>query len=124
MNPVSMINLVKRFTNQNGVSISWHEMVEQEDSRGDKIMVPGEQVQTAKVLFIKERFSPLRELAAVMGITADPARYLITLPDIRISKNTIITILGDGTKWKAGTPDLFDIGGQKIAWQIALTEVE
>ena len=104
--------------------ICWNPMIEQEDSRGDKIMVPGEQVQTAKVLFIKERFNPLREIAAVMGITADPGRYLITLPEIRILKNTIITIIGDGSKWKAGTPDLFDIAGQKIAWQIALTEME
>jgi len=124
MNATSMINLVKKFTKQYGVEITWTESAVQEyNSRGVPVLGMPEVEKKATVLLLKEKFTVMSDFESVIGLAHDHARYLLLLPKIEIEKDTVITDT-HGKRWKTGSPDWFDIQGKPIARQIALTEVE
>jgi len=122
MNPRSIINLVKRFTRQYGVKITWLEPSETLNSRGVVVGDENDNEKSAIVLLLKERFNPLDPRSAVMGLTQDYTRYILTLPEIKIAKDVIITD-NHGMKWKVGIVDWIDIGGTTVYKQASITEV-
>jgi len=119
----SMLNMVKSFTKMYGVQISWQEPVLEKNSRGKEVLSNGDETVTATVLFLKERFSAMKTiLASSIGLSHDHSKYLITLPEVNITKDLIITD-HHGIKWKLGPVDWIDIAGSPVAKQAALLEV-
>ena len=124
MKPENMINMIRRFTDQYGVTVTWFENEEKENSRGKTLNIKSENAKTSKVLLLKEKFNPLQVIdSGVFGLTQDYTRYVLTLPDVEIKKDMVITD-NHGMRWKLGIIDWFDIGGVSIAKQSALTEVK
>ena len=120
----SMINMVKRFTDQYGVFVVWDEMITETNSRGKPVNNKNGIIKSAKVLLLKEKFSPLQIIdAGIIGLGQDYTRYILTLPDIEVQKDMII-IDNHNRKWKLGIIDWFDIGGVPVCKQSELTEVQ
>ena len=118
-----MIDMIKRFTDKYGVEIKWNEQGVTTNSRGVEIPINKSEIKTERVLLLKEQYNPLKVLdTGVIGLSQDYARYLLTLSDIDIKKDLIITD-SHNRKWKLGAIDWFDVGGVPIAKQSALTEV-
>ena len=122
MTSQSVINMIKKFTQKFGVEVTWNEQIEEYNSRGEVIASNNGQVKKAKVLILKEKFTVLKSIEAVIGLTQDYTRYVLTLPDIDIKKDVVITDQHN-MKWKIGVVDWFDVGGVSVAKQAALTEV-
>ena len=119
----SIVNLVTKFTKLYGVSIIWEEQETVLNSRGQPISKGTAVQKTARVLLLKEKFSVLQPIETVIGLSQDYARYLLTLPNIGIGKDLIITD-EHNRKWKTGIADWFDIAGKPVCYQLALTEVK
>jgi len=117
-------NMVKRFTDQYGVDISWHITEIKNNSRGVPVITEGtNKLKTAKVLLLKEKFNPLQIVeSSIVGLTQDYTRFILTLPDVEIFKDLIITD-NHNKKWKLGIVDWFDVGGVPVAKQASLTEI-
>ena len=122
MRPETMLSLLKRFTQDHGVIVSWKEASEEINSSGVTVTSGNGEIITAKVLLLKERFNALKSLEAVSGVSHDYTRYILTLPEIDIRKDVVITD-NHGIKWKLGIVDWFDIGGVSVAKQAKLMEV-
>ena len=122
MNAAGMINLVKKFTNKNGVKITWTEQTLVENSRGELVPSDTGVSKSATVLILKEKFNVLKPIETSVGISQDYSRYVFALPDVDIKKDMVITD-NHGMKWKLGIVDWFDVGGVPVAKQSALTEV-
>jgi len=117
-----MIALVHRFTAQYGVTVTWQEQTEEINSRGAVIAVNNGPMKSARVLLLKEKFTTLKSFTEVFGLTQDYTRYILTLPNVDIKKDIIITD-NHGMKWKLGIVDWFDVGGVSVAKQASLLEV-
>jgi hypothetical protein len=123
MKPVNMINIVKRFTTQYGVNVTWQEPEITTNSRGKPVTNKSETTKSAKVLLLKEKFNPMKIIdTGVIGLGQDYTRYILALPDVEIKKDMIITD-NHNMKWKLGFIDWFDIGGVPVCKQSSLTEV-
>jgi len=122
LTPRSAMAMVQRFTRRYGVPVSWVEPIMEENSRGYKTATEGEVTKLATVLILKERFNPLNPQVAAFGLTQDYTRYILTLPNIGIAKDIVITD-NHGLKWRVGVVDWFDVGGVAVAKQAKLTEV-
>ena len=118
----SMLNMVKSFIREYGIYVSWQEPIVEKNSRGEDVLSAGDQKVTAKVLFLKERFNPMKAAAAAVGLSHDHSRYIIALPEIKIRKDLIITD-SHGIRWKLGPVDWIDIAGKPVAKQAPLQEV-
>jgi len=118
----SMLDMVKSFTKIYGIQITWQEPVIEMNSRGEEVPSSGDKTVTAKVLFLKERFNPMKAIMASIGLSHDHSRYLITLPEVNITKDLVITD-NHGIRWKIGPVDWIDIAGKPIAKQASLLEV-
>jgi hypothetical protein len=128
MNPQNMINMVKKFTNQYGVNVTWQELEVTNNSRGIPVVNKSEITNSVKVLLLKEKFNPIKTTDMkisdinVIGLSQDYTRYIIVLPEINIKKDMVITD-NHNMKWKLGVIDWFDVGGVSVFKQSALTEV-
>ena len=122
MKAQSMINTVKRYTDQYGVKITWNETLAETNSRGKNAAGANSALKTARVLILKEKFNPLQPVINAMGLSHDYARYVLCLPDIDLKKDMVITD-NHNMKWKLGIFDWFDVAGTPVAKQSALTEV-
>jgi len=123
MNAENIIDMVKRFTDQGGVYVTWNESVMEKNSRNISVNKNNEKQITKKVLLLKEKFNPLQVMdSGVFGLTQDYTRYILTLPDVDIKKDMIITD-SRNRKWKLGIVDWFDIQDVVVAKQSSLTEV-
>jgi len=123
MKAENIIAMVKRFTDQYGVNVSWQNKEIKTNSRGIKIEETNGEIKSFKVLLLKEKFNPLQVIdTGVFGLSQDYTRFILTLPDIEIVKDLIITD-SHKRKWKLGIVDWFDIGGVTVAKQATLTEV-
>jgi len=122
MTPGSIINMVKRFTRQYGVKITWVELKTEENSRGVLVTTESEIPMSATVLILKEKYSVLKAIQVAVGISQDYTRYVLTLPDVAIKKDMVITD-NHGMTWKLGVVDWFDVGGVPVAKQASLLEV-
>jgi hypothetical protein len=123
MNPQNMINMVKRFTDQYGVNVSWREPEITNNSRGIPVSDKSEITNSAKVLLLKEKFNSMKIIDTdSIGLSQDYTRYVLALPEIEIKKDMVITD-NHNTKWKLGVIDWFDVGGVPVCKQSALTEV-
>jgi len=122
MNPRNMINMVKKFTDQYGVTVTWQEQETTVNSRGRPIEAESGIPKSAKVLILKEKYSPLQAIQVSTGLSQDYARYILALPDIDLKKDMVVTD-AHNMKWKLGIVDWFDIAGVSVAKQAALTEV-
>jgi len=122
--PESIIKLVKEKTEQYGIVINWNASEAAVNSRGRSVLNNNGEVKSAKVLLLKEKFAPLKIIDAnTIGLSQDYARYLLTLPEVEIKKDMVITDNHD-RKWKLGFIDWFDISGVPVCKQTTLTEVE
>ena len=121
-NSSSMRNMVKSFIREYGIQITWQEASTETNSRGVSVSTAGNTKVTAKVLFLKERFNPMKAITTVIGLSHDHSRYLITLPEVNIMKDLIVTD-NHGIKWKLGPVDWIDIAGKPVAKQASLLEV-
>ena len=122
LSPRSVINMVRRFTRRYGVPISWIAPVMEENSRGHLVTTDGEITKLATVLILKEKINPLNPQVNVAGLGQDYARYIMTLPDVDIQKDLVITD-NHNMHWKIGIVDWFDVGGVCVAKQAKLIEV-
>lgn len=124
MKPQNMINMIKRFTDQYGVNITWQEPVITNNSRGIPVENSTGKSKSEKVLLLKEKYNPMKVIDTnVIGLSQDYTRYILTLPEIEIKKDMVITD-NHGMKWKLGFIDWFDIGGISVCKQSSLTEVQ
>ena len=124
MKAESMIEMVKRFTKQYGVDVSWQEQTVTNNSRGKPVVTNDGKIKSAKVLLLKDKFDPLKIIDTnVFGLSADYSRYILTLPEIEIMQDMIITD-NHNMKWKLGIIDWFDVGGTPVCKQSRLTEVK
>jgi len=124
MKAQNMINMVKRFTEQYGVNVTYQEFGNETNSRGRPINIENGIIKNAKVLLLKEKFNPLQVTESnIIGLTQDYTRYVITLPEINLKKDMVITD-NHNMKWKLGVVDWFDVGGESVCKQAALTEVQ
>ena len=124
MNPTNIIKMVKRFTDQYGVQVSWNELITTINSRGKPVNTKSDIIVTAKVLLLKDKFSLLNITdSGVFGLTQDYARFILTLPDIDIKKDMVI-IDNHNRRWKLGMIDWFDVSGIPVAKQASLLEVQ
>ena len=124
MKAENILDMIKRYTDQYGVDISWNKTETVNNSRGVSIENKTDEIKSAKVLLLKEKFNPLQIIGAnPIGLSHDYARYVIALPEIDIKKDMIITD-NHNMKWKLGVIDWFDIGGTAVCKQSALTEVK
>jgi len=121
-NSSSMRNMVKSFIRAYGIQITWQETAIETNSRGVNVPSAGNNTITAKVLFLKERFNPMKATTIAIGLSHDHSRYLITPPETNIIKDLIITD-NHGIKWKLGPVDWIDIAGKPVAKQASLLEV-
>jgi len=116
--------MVKRCTDQYGVTVSWQKTEGKTNSRGKPIDEANGEIISAKVLLLKEKFSLVQITdSGVFGLTQDYAKFVITLPEIEIMKDLIITD-NHGRKWKIGVVDPIDIGEIIVMKQAPLTEVQ
>jgi hypothetical protein len=123
MNPQSMIDMVKRFTDQNGVNVTWQKPEITNNSRGMPVLNKSAITTSARVLLLKEKFNPLKVINTdAIGLGQDYTRYILALPEIEIEKDMVITD-NHNMKWKLGIIDWFDVGGVPVCKQSALTEV-
>jgi len=123
MNAEKMIAMIQKFTDQYGVLITWQSNETTTNSRGVKVKTSNEIIKSAKVLLLKEKFSPLQVFdSGVFGLSQDFKRYILTLPDIEIKKDLVITD-NHKMKWKLGIIDWFDIAGTPICKQSSVMEV-
>jgi len=123
MKPESIIKMVKNKIDQYGVTVSWQKIVTKNNSRGRPIDETTDEKIYAKVLLMKEKYNPLQIMdSKIIGLTQDFTRFILTLPDVEIMKDLIITDNHE-KKWKLGIVDWFDIGGVPVCKQSALTEV-
>ena len=124
MKAANMIAMVKRFTDQYGVNVSWNEQTVTNNSRGRPIASNDGMIKSSKVLLLKDKFDPNKVIDTnVFGLSADYSRYILALPEVDIKKDMIITDNHD-MKWKLGIIDWFDVGGVPVCKQSALTEVQ
>ena len=122
MKPASIINMVKNFTDQYGVTITWKEHETGINSRGRSTDTETGMINSAKVLVLKEKFNPLTTISIAVGLSQDYTRYILALPEIELKKDMVITD-NHNMKWKLGIIDWFDVGGVPVAKQTTLTEV-
>jgi hypothetical protein len=124
MKPENIINMIKRFTDQYGVNVTWNKIELINNSRGVPIPNETDEIICAKVLLLKEKFSPMQIIDTnIIGLSQNYTRYILTLPDIEIMKDMVITD-SHNTKWKLGVVDWVDIAGVPVCKQAALTEVQ
>lgn len=112
-----VIRAMKKF----GVRITWKVPLQEYNSRGVLVNTESEMERSAIVLLLKERFSVLKSLETVVGLSHDYTRYLITLPSIDIKQGTIITDNHDKL-WKVGVVDWVDVAGKPVFKQMQLIE--
>jgi hypothetical protein len=118
-----IINMIKGKTDEYGVTVSWQDTKVTKNSRRVTTTENTGEIKSFKVLLLKEKFNLLQVIDSnSIGLTQDYARYILTLPDIPILKDLIITD-NHNKKWKLGIVDWFDIGGVAVLKQSALTEV-
>jgi len=123
MTSANIIKLIKRFTDQYGVFVTWIEPEKIVNSRGVETFTQNNLMKTAKVLLLKDKFNPLQVInTGIIGLGQNYTRYILTLPEIEIKKDLVITDNHE-MKWKLGVVDWFDIGGIPVCKQAALTEV-
>jgi hypothetical protein len=123
MKPENIINMVKKYTDEYGVNVTWNETETINNSRGIPVSNKTSETKSAKVLLLKEKISPIQVINTnAIGLSQDYARYILTLPDIEIEKDTAITD-SHNRKWKLGIIDYFDIGGVPVCRQASLLEV-
>ena len=122
MNARSMLDLVAGFTREYGVVVTYQEQETELNSRGVPIVKQSDVIKSVKVLLLKEQFSVLKPIQTVAGLSQDYTRYIVTLPDVDIKKDMIITD-NHNIKWKLGIVDWFDIGGVAVAKQASLIAV-
>jgi len=123
MKPQNIINIIKRYTSQYGINITWQETETTINSRGKTVDSKTEIIKTAKVLLLKEKYNPVQIISTnIIGLSQDYARYVLTLPDIEIKKDMVITD-SHNRKWKLGAIDWIDIGDIPVCKQSLLTEV-
>jgi hypothetical protein len=123
MKPERMIAMVKKLTNKYGVDVQLQEPEIIYNERG--IPIPGktEIIKSSKVLLLKEKFNPIKVTdTGVIGISQDYARYILTLPEVEIKKDMVITD-NHNMKWKLGPIDWFDVGEVAVCKQADLLEV-
>jgi len=94
----------------------------EENSRGHLVTTDGEITKLATVLILKEKINPLNPQVNVAGLGQDYTRYIMTLPDVDIQKDLVITD-NHNMHWKIGIVDWFDVGGVCVAKQAKLIEV-
>lgn len=124
MKLMNMINMIKKFTDQYGVLVTWTEFETTINSRGQTVQSNTEIVKSSKVLLLKEKYNPLNIINSnIIGLSQEYARYLLVLPEIEIKKDMVITD-NHNIKWKLGFIDWFDVGGVPVAKQTTLTEVK
>jgi hypothetical protein len=124
MKAENMINMIKKFTDQYGVDVTWQEHEETINSRGKPINNKSQIIKSAKVLLLKEKFNSMKVIDTnAIGLSQDYTRYLLTLPEIDIKKDMAITD-NHNIKWKLGFIDWFDVGGVPVAKQSSLTKVQ
>jgi hypothetical protein len=123
MTPASILNMVKKYTDKYGVIVTWRESVASTNSRGKPVAGKSETDTSARVLLLKEKFSPLKITdTGVIGLGRDYTRYILALPEVALEKDMIITD-NRAMKWKLGFIDWFDVGGVPVCKQTTLTEV-
>jgi hypothetical protein len=124
MKPQNMINMVKRYTDQYGVNVSWQEPIITTNSRGIPVKNGEGELKSEKVLLLKEKFNPMKIIDTnIIGLSQDYTRYILTLPEIEIKKDMVITD-NHSIKWKLGFIDWFDISGTAVCKQASLIEVQ
>ena len=124
MKPENVINMIKRFTDSYGVTVFYNEQVVTLNSRGREVTSNTGDTKTVKVLLLKEKINLLQEInTEAIGLTQDYSRYILTLPEIDIKKDMIITD-NHGMKWKLGIIDWFDIGETVVAKQAPLIRMD
>jgi hypothetical protein len=130
MNQARMIAMVKKFTKQSGVMVTWEEMSQGVNSRGEPIDEPSAITKNAKILLLKEDFNPLKDFIppytggqGITGLAHDYKNYIIFSPEIDLKKDTIITD-NHAIKWKVGTVDWMDVNDVPVVKQAKITEVQ
>jgi hypothetical protein len=122
MTAKSVINLIRKFIREYGIIITWKAPAQAANSRGVPVLGQAGEDKQAKVLFIKEKYNPMKDVVMAIGLQHDHSRYLLTLPDIAIQKDLTITD-NHNQKWKLGPVDWLDVGGIPVCKQVALVEI-
>ena len=124
MKPERIMKLIQDKTDEYGVTVTWQDTSITKNSRGTPITENKGKIKSAKVLLLKEKFNILQTIDSnVIGLTQDYARFILTLPEIDIMKDLIITD-NHNRKWKLGVVDFIDIGEIIVMKQAQLTEVQ
>jgi len=122
MTAAGVKSMVERNTRKYGITITWPEQIMELNSRGIPVPTEGEAVKSARVILIQDKYSPLNAMGTSFGISVDMTRYLITLPNVEIKKDMIITD-NHGQQWRVGFVNHADVAGITAAKWAYVTDV-
>ena len=123
MNLRNMKNLVAKNVRTFGQEVKWTEFPLVEGERDNMVPDTSNPVnKSARVIIVKEKYSPISSFSSQIGLNFDATKYLICLPEVELKKNMIITD-SLGQKWKTDVVETWDIAAAPVAKISSLTEV-
>jgi len=114
---------IKKLLAKSGAEVRFKGLVKGTNHRGVPVEYPGEQVVTAKVLLLEERFDILSGRDAIPAENLKTAKSILMLVETPLYRDALIYD-GDDNVARLDTPDRFDIFGEPIFNQAPIDLIE
>jgi hypothetical protein len=119
----NFINLYNKYLAEYGETVTWPREKATVNSRGETIYGGDKVTQSARVIILKDNFSPLSKILMAAGLVSDPSKYVMAPANTDLIENDVLTD-SNGVKFRLGAVDFFALKGTNICLQSKLTRVD